>query len=418
MNSMNEPLLLMWAAKIADGTGFQAAPGAVLLRGDRVIATGRPEELGRPADAALLDCRNSVVTPALVNAHCHLDLSHIGPIPLGGGFVDWVNFVRARRARSPSEIAEAVRQGVKLSRAGGTAIIGDIAGNRSMQPLAAVRESGLAGVSYLEVFGLGASQDATCEYLRQASRSVSERHAGVLFGLQPHAPYSCGLKVYQTAVDLELPLATHLAETTEELQFVANATGPLRDMLIGIGVWDDTIVGHGSHPLEALAEVLQARPLIAAHLNYIDDQHLEVLAGWSMTIAYCPRASSYFGHEGHRYVEMLDAGINVALGTDSILCLDTPDRISVLDDMRLLHRRDGTDPITLLRMATISGAKALGFNPDLVTLTPGGGTKAGLLALPIDGTDTTDPLKAALLNDEPPQWIMGPVPGKDSWICQ
>ena len=51
-----------------------------------------------------------------------------------------------------------------------------------------------------------------------------------------------------------------------------------------------------------------------------------MLAASNITVAYCPRASHYFGHTNHRWKEMLDAGINVALGTDSLLCLDTPDQ--------------------------------------------------------------------------------------------
>ena len=415
---MNEPLTLIWAAKIADGTGFQAAPAAILLRGESVIATGRPENIGQPADAARVDRRDAVIIPALVNVHAHLDLTHIGPVPFSGRFTDWVNDIRARRARTDADIAASVRQGIRLARAGGTAIIGDIAGNRSLEPLKVQRQEDLAGVSFLEVFGLGQSQQSSCEFLRAAASLTQPLEHGVRFGLQPHAPYSCGLDVFRAAASLGLPLSTHLAETKDELQFVANATGPLRDMLVGIGVWDDTIAGYGSHPIEALAEVLSAHRFIAAHLNYIDRRHLEMLRHWPLTVAYCPRASGYFGHTGHRYREMMDAGLNVALGTDSILGLDTPNRISVLDDMRLLYRRDATNPTALLRMATVHGAKALGFDPALVTLPTGKGGRdtAGLIAVKINSSDPTDPLVQSLSNNEPPQWIVGPVPGNDSWV--
>jgi cytosine/adenosine deaminase-related metal-dependent hydrolase len=325
-----------------------------------------------------------------------------------------VNQVRDRRARSDSEIGQSVREGVRLARAGGTAIIGDIGGNRSLEPLKVLRQECMAGTSFLEVFGLGLSQPLTCEFLRRIAAETKPLEGGVRFALQPHAPYSCGIDVYRTATALGLPLSTHLAETRDELRFVAEASGPLRDMLLNIGVWDDTIAGYGSHPVEALAEVLSLKQSLAAHLNYIEDRHLQLLARWPITVAYCPRASAYFGHDGHRYRDMLEAGVKVALGTDSILCLDTPDRISVLDDMRLLFRRDGTDPITLLRMATINGANALEFDPELTTLRSG--RNAGLLAVRIDPGDATDPLRQAMLNDEPPRWIAGPVPGNDDWV--
>jgi cytosine/adenosine deaminase-related metal-dependent hydrolase len=216
-------------------------------------------------------------------------------------------------------------------------------------------------------------------------------------------------------------MATHLAETREELEFVASAAGPLAEMIKRIGAWDDSITANGKHPVDHLADVLRETPCNAAHLNYVDDAHLQQLASWPITVTYCPRASAYFGHPHnggapHRYRDMLELGINVALGTDSVLCLDTPDRLSVLDEMRMLHRRDGVDPITLLRMATINGAVALGFDPTLVSLAPG--STAGLLAVSIDRQSPRDPLRQALLSDLPPRWVHGPVYGQDSWRVQ
>ena len=103
---------------------------------------------------------------------------------------------------------------------------------------------------------------------------------------------------------------------------------------------------------------------------------------------------------------MLAAGINVALGTDSMLCLDTPDRISVLDEMRLLHRRDNPDPRVLLQMGTINGATALGAEPSRFTLDPG--PVAGLISLDINPENSLDPLRQILDGDAPPEWLSGP----------
>ena len=184
-------------------------------------------------------------------------------------------------------------------------------------------------------------------------------------------------------------------------------------MLKRLGVWDDSIPGHRCHPIEYLARILSQQPMVVAHVNYLDTGHVEKLAGWPITVAYCPRASAYFGHPHagrppHQYREMLELGVNVALGTDGLPCLDTPDRISVLDDMRFLYQRDGVDPIALLRMATVAGASALGFDESLVTLAPG--PTAGLLAVQIDGDDPDEPLAQVLRRDDAPQWIAGPFP--------
>lgn len=416
---------------IADGDRRVFAPGAIMLDGRKIQAAGSPRDIGEAGSGCrVIDLPHSVVIPALVNAHTHLDLTHIGPIPPEDEFIQWVNIVRRERAMTDEQIDASVRLGAELCRAGGTAIVGDIAGITSLQPIKSLRQTGMRGVSFLEVFGVGHSQTKAIERMRHAVETIPAFEPNVALGLQPHAPYSCGLDVYRAAVDLNRPLSTHLAETVEELEFVRDGTGPIARMLREIGVWNDGIKPARKHSIDHLEPVLRERPMLAAHVNYLDDEHLEKLSRWPVSIAYCPRASAYFGHatrlgawdlglgageiassrksqapslpSHHRYRDMLSAGINVALGTDSILCLDTSDRISVLDDMRFLFLRDSTDPLTLLRMATINGAKALGFDPALVTLAPG--EVAGLLAIDVD-SGSTDLLHALLMSNAAPRWI-------------
>ncbi|MBY0261785.1 MAG: amidohydrolase family protein, partial [Phycisphaerales bacterium] len=118
--------------------------------------------------------------------------------------------------------------------------------------------------------------------------------------------------------------------------------------------------------------------LAVVHVNDATDAAIGLLAKTGASVVYCPRASAYFAAESrfgpHRYRDMLAAGIPVALGTDSIVNLPasaaaTPAEspqgrgISIFDEMRLLHARDGTDPFTLIQMATINGAKAIGLDP-------------------------------------------------------
>lgn len=417
MATMNAPRRLIRAAMIVDGDKAQSRPGALLFEGQRLLAAGSPRELGEPSrEAVVVDLPRSVLIPGLVNAHAHLDLTHIGPLPYTGDFISWVDQVRRRRAVSEEKVVQSVLEGAELAWAGGTALVGDIAGVRSLAPIEALRQAGLPGVSYLEVFGVGKRQAEAIAVMRQRAAECPADDRGVRLGLQPHAPYSCGLEVYAAAVELGaelgLPLATHLAETVEELQFVRDGGGPLAAMLQRLCVWDESIVGSGMHALEHLGEHLACAPFAAAHLNYVEPRHVELMSRWPISVVYCPRASAYFGHHRdggapHRYREMIAAGVNVALGTDSILCLDTPQRIGVLDEMRFLHRRDATDTRLLLRMATINGAFALGADSLPFTFQPG--LKHGVLA--IDGVDpdsSIDPLVQALAKDEPPRWVIGP----------
>jgi cytosine/adenosine deaminase-related metal-dependent hydrolase len=159
-----------------------------------------------------------------------------------------------------------------------------------------------------------------------------------------------------------------------------------------------------------MAPHLAAAPWLLAHCNYVEDAHLPLLARHRASVVYCPIASAYFGHprrgfrgsDGHhRYRDMLAAGVNVCLGTDSILCqpADETQPHSILAQMRFLFQRDHTDPDTLLAMATTRGLRALGLPARHATLQPG--SPARLAAIAIDPADSTDPLRQALESTAP-----------------
>jgi cytosine/adenosine deaminase-related metal-dependent hydrolase len=402
--------VLVRAAHIVDGDGVNAAPGALLAEAGRIVASGPPASIGAVAnDVPSIDLPGCVLMPGLVNAHAHLDLTHVGAVPYGGDFVAWIDMVRARRATEEAAIEASVRAGAMLARTGGTAFVGDIAGTSSPAAVKGLRASGLTGVSYLEVFGHGRRQAGAIARLEGLLETIPLEADGVRVGIQPHAPYSCGPEVYRAAAATDRPLATHLAETPAEIEFTSTGGGPLAGLLRRLGVWDPSIEGDGLHPVDALAAILASRPMVAAHLNYIDERHVEILARMALTVAYCPRASAYFRHPedgrpAHRYRALLDAGVNVALGTDSAICLPASGRLSVLDEMRFLWRRDGTVPRRLLGMATVGGAHGLGIDPSLVTLAPG--PTAGVIAVDTGGRDGDDHLRAALECDAPTTWVL------------
>ena len=156
---------LIRAALVVDGNGTRAAPGALLLEGNEIIACGSPESIGPVADAKILNLGDAVVMPALVNVHCHLDLSHIGPTAYCGDFVSWIEKIRQKRAEDEAAITSSVKLGIELSLAGGTALVGDIAGVSSLVPFIELAGSKLAGVSYVEFFGTGKNEKNTVEKL-------------------------------------------------------------------------------------------------------------------------------------------------------------------------------------------------------------------------------------------------------------
>jgi len=384
------------AAAVVTSAGATHRPGAVVVSpGGGVAWVGDASAVPGDLAGACRDVRlaDRLLLPGMVNAHAHLELTAIGPRPYTGDFVSWVTMLRSHwpgdgdpLAKRPDEawFAAAAARGSAMSRASGVVAVGDIC--RSNATIAAQRAVGLGGTGFVELFGLGPPWDQ-----RDMAR-VQE----ACEGLQPHAPYSAGPRLFDAAARSGKPCCTHLAETRDEADFVATAGGRFRRFLESIGKWDDGFAAayqRGLSPVAWMRPCLERTPWLVAHCNYLSDEDIAILAGTGTSVAYCPVASEYFGHAGHRYRDMLAAGVNVCLGTDSIVCQppEVSQPLGILAQMRRLHARDGVDGLTLLRMATTHGRSALGL-PDGDDV---------FFSIRIDPDDAADPLTQALRNTNP-----------------
>lgn len=391
---------------------LEVGPDGGHAGGVRALSPRRIRVLGvgvdAPADVPRVDSSGWLLMPGLVNAHTHLDLTHIGPRQAPAGFREFIDIVRAARHADEAAIARSVEEGARSSLNAGVVAVGDIAGAVAGRACAAAARAlaatGLLGVSFLEFFALGAGESAGLARVREElARAAGLGRLGFSVGVQPHAPYSASPAAFGAASGLGVPRCTHLAESAEEARLVAHADGPLRDFLAKIGVWTDGAsrdFGRGASPVAHLAPVLQQGGWTLVHVNQASDADIDLLARARATVVYCPRASEYFGAERafgpHRYRDMLRAGVEVALGTDSVINLPRPD-LSVWEEMKVLRRRDGAPGETLLRMATIGGARALGLDQRAFEFSPGA-TLAGLVAVRSGGGG----LDAALASEDSP----------------
>lgn len=422
------------ASLILDAAGLHLAPGSMLIEvapsgvgphlegwlkpgpaapalaaSFTILALDTPGRIdGHPAARAArrVDLSGSALLPPFVNAHTHLDLTHLGPRPHDpeAGFVGFVDLVRAGRAQSEAEITASVLKGAALSLRAGVVAVGDIAGaprgEPQLAPARALARTPLSGISFIEYFGIGKGEARGFERLERIIDAARDFGPGrIRIGLQPHATNTIAPRLYaesaRRAASLGLPICTHLAETTEEREFIANARGPQRELLERLGVWDDALladIGLGRSPIAHLATILPLARWLAVHVNDCSDSDLELLARAGVSVVYCPRASAYFGADRcfgpHRYRDLLRAGVPVSLGTDSIINLptgtDAPKGpgLSILEEMRFLFGRDGVDPPMLLAMGTVHGARALGLDARGFELKPGGAA-LGLVAVPV-----------------------------------
>jgi aminodeoxyfutalosine deaminase len=390
---------LLTAAWVATMDGATFRDGGVVHEGGKIVAVGAGKALKQAhPDAMVEELSDVVLLPGLVNAHTHLELSDLTPRQLRStSFVDWlIDVMRsAPQAQDDERIHRATDIGIMNSLRNGVTCVGDVT-RYPHTTRRLLKGSRIRALSYGEVTGMAARRDFAKDRLTRAveyNNVPDKLHLGV----SPHAPYSIEEGGYRLSVkeakDRRIGLTTHLAETPHEAQFLSEHAGPFRDLWNTLGAWDDRVpLFHGGPVRYAAAlGMLDYAHTSLAHVNYCDDDELALLARGRAGVVYCPRTHRYFGHPPHRWRDMLAAGINVAVGTDS--CASSPD-LNLVDDLRLLHEIAPDAPAqTLWSLATRRGAKAVGMDSAIGTITP---KKAADFTAFAAGGD--DPLMAILEN--------------------
>lgn len=385
--------------------------GAVVFESGRVLAVGLYADVARQyPGATVTDLGDCILLPGLVNPHTHLELSTcVSGTNHEGSFADWIQALpkRLRRHELPPEeiFPPATRTGIDQCLRFGVTTVGDISQQSHLtRPILAA--SPLRCVSYGEVLGLAKLKPRFDELFPLAIDTTHQTDR-LYVGLTPHAPYTVDLPGYRQCLDAArgqgLPLATHLAETTNEEEFLSHHAGPFRGIWDALGLWADPVETFRGRPIQfAQAVGLLEYPTLLAHVNYCDDQEIALLAAGQASVVYCPRTHAYFNHPPHRFLDMLRAGVNVAVGTDS--CASSPD-LNLLDDLRLVHRLHlSIPPEQLFSLITTNAARALRLHDSVGRLAPG--MHADIVAFPVRGDDPlTELLEGDLLPDR--QWIGG-----------
>ncbi len=338
-------------------------------------------------ETELIDWGDAVILPGLVNAHTHLELTDLhGQITAPRSFSDWLRqLISLRRTWCRERFIESTRAGLRMSIASGTTLVGDI--SAAGVGVQALRGEKLRKVVFEETLGLDPALGATRLTLLEARVEADRNSADTLLtpGVSPHAPYTVSPQLYRDvagiAERLSLPLATHVAETEEELALLQSGTGDLMELLESLGAMPPGWSAPGMAPvvwLDALG-ILNVSPVLI-HCNYVDEHSMSRILQTRSSVVYCPRSHAYFGHRQHPVRQMLDLGINVALGTDS---LASNASLSMLDEVRYLFGgRKDLKSEEILRMATLNGASALGFGGVLGRLRRGYWADLTVLRLP------------------------------------
>lgn len=352
--------------------------GAVVISGDRFVKVGRWRDISPDCQGEAVDLGEMILMPGLINAHCHLDYTGMaGQISPTKEFTDWIKSITTLKAHwNYTDYAQSWLSGAQMLLRTGTTTVADIEAVPELLP-DVWSATPLRVFSYLEMTGIKSRRAPKAILKETASRIESLSGERGEAGLSPHAPYSTTSALLrlsaQIARERNWRITTHVAESAPEFEMFLQARGPMFDWLRR-NERDMSDCGLGS-PVEHLErQGLLAANLLAVHANYLAANDVELLAKRKVSVVHCPRSHAYFGHRQFPYDALAAAGVNVCLGTDSLASVNRirsqPLELNLFAEMRAFaNRYPSVPPQTVLDMATLSGARALGLPGEIGELT-------------------------------------------------
>jgi cytosine/adenosine deaminase-related metal-dependent hydrolase len=340
------------------------AGGAVTV--DRGVITrvedqpsGHAEELGTAA-----------ILPGLVNAHTHLELSWMrGRVPRGDSMPRWAAALVALRRGVPVDPVEPIVEAISEARASGTCLVGDV--TNTLATYDPLLDSDMSAALFRELFGFNATDpDAVVTAAVQQIQQLTPV-AWLRPCIVPHAPYSVSPALLSAiARGSAGPLSMHLGESSEEVEFLRDATGAWRALLESLGAWNPSWMPPGCGPIEYLDRLgLVSEKLIAVHGVQFTGKELSRLAAARATIVTCPRSNQWTGAGIPPIERFYASGVRVAIGTDSLASVEDLNLFAEIAEVR--RRAPSVPARAILQSATQAGAEALGFSSELGTLQRG-----------------------------------------------
>ena len=341
--------------------------GGVVVENDSIVAVGFEEDLLATYEAdEVIDCGGKILMPGLINAHTHV------PMTLLRGLADDLRLdVWLMGYMMPVErefvTPEFVRLGTKLAcaeliRSGVTTFADMYYFEDDVAEVTA--EAGMRALCGQSVMKFPTPDSASYEDALAYTRTFIERwknHPLIVPGVAPHAPYTCTPEILQAcaalAIEYDVPIHTHLAETTFEVENMREAEGiPVIPYVKKQNLFD--------------AKVL------AAHCVHIDTGEIRTLANVGAGVAHNPSSNMKLASGVAPVQAMIDHGVKVGIGTDGPASNNDLDMFEEVRLAAFIAKGFSGDPTavpaaTALTMATRLGAEALHMGTLTGSLEPG-----------------------------------------------
>jgi cytosine/adenosine deaminase-related metal-dependent hydrolase len=372
-------------------TGTQMLDGA-----DQVLITkadGTIDALVPVAEAGDdIQLLEGILSPGLVNAHCHLELSHMkGMIPPHTGLQEFVKQIVALRQVEPEAIQEAIVTAEAEMVVNGIVAVGDI--SNTLDTLNQKAKHHLAYYSFVELYDLDPTRAAD-KIIAGLEIQKQFQENCVRASLVPHAPYSVTNDLWHllSAHFGIHTISMHNQETPDENAFFKTKTGSFLGMYERTKVNLDFFEATGLSSLQSILPIFKkAHHGILVHNSFTSAEDIQAVHA-AMTNAFwclCPNANQYI-EQTMPPVELLRSEkANIVIGTDSYASNWS---LNVLDELKTIQQHHPDIPVSeMLGWATINGARALQMDKHLGSFELG--KKPGVVL--IKGVDELNGLRNA-----------------------
>ncbi|MEO1626668.1 MAG: amidohydrolase family protein [Bacteroidota bacterium] len=369
------------ADKVYPVTGPAIEQGVVIVGTDgEVLAIDQ-----RSAhDPASLEQHQGVLIPGLINAHCHLELSHMkAKVATGTGLIPFITNVVKFREVPEQDILDSIQAADREMYDNGIVAVGDI--SNKLDTAACKDKSDIRYYTFVEMFDFLQDAAAEAEFTKyfETYKGQSDQN-GNNKSCVPHAPYSVSASLFQKINQVnegkQLTVSIHNQETPPENELFLSKTGGFIDFYGGFGISLDQFQPTGQASIHyALQHMDPRHRSLFVHNTLTTVADIQAAHAWSDQVYWvtCPNANLYIENRLPNYQHFLDTDARLTIGTDS---LTSNWQLSILEEMKSIQRYQSYVTFEqMLSWACLNGANALGYGAELGSLEVG--KKPGVLLL-------------------------------------
>lgn len=322
---------------------------------------------GEAKEYSSMEFHNGVIVPGFVNAHCHIELSHLkGRLDQNQGIAGFVSQIRNLRNVESSIVQDSIKQAISTLYLNGTVAVGDIC--NTTDTLSEKAKSNIYFYNFIELFGLNSSDarekiDSSLNLLNSFQSASSGSSS-----LTPHSTYSISDKLWNLiAFELDKNpslVSIHYGESDQEYSLLKNLNGILADNFKMLGI--PINLPDCKSPLEVVKRFIpkNAKTLFVHNTFSTENEVRELISHFdNPSFVLCPASNLFIEGRLPNIPMLVEQGAYLALGTDSYASSNS---LSVFDQMQILLEHFPTISFSeILKWGTINGARALNIESKI-----------------------------------------------------